>query len=124
MPYVTTPVLNVETPNLAPMERMLLLTTLNATIFGLFKFEVAFTYSKQTDAKPRLAGIDYMALPGSSPKMHHGVLCGVLCSAEGKLRLRIADRSRGDGARLSAPTDARLDGLTAFQVRAILPANA
>lgn len=121
--HATAPIMSVDTPALTPAERVVLLTAINATLFGIFRFEVAFTYSKQTTAKPRLAGVDYLPLPGVTGKLHHGILCGVLVNAEGKLRLRIADRSRGDGARLSVPTDALLSGLTAFQVRAVLPPN-
>lgn len=123
MARATKPVFHAETPGLTPAERAVLLTVVNATIAGLFRFEVACTYNKQTTAKPRIAGLDYLALPGTTTKMHHGQLLAVLVNSCGGIRLRIADRSRGDGQNLTGYTDLLLSGLTAFQVRAILPPN-
>src|SRR5579871_4741998 len=57
-------------------ERDALLCAINGTRLGLFTFSVAVTYDKQTDAKARIEGADYLGLPGTTCKLHLGTLTG------------------------------------------------
>lgn len=87
---------------------------------GLLRFYVAFTYDKQTKAKPRVAGQDFLALPGGATrKLHMGWLYAAPVNKKGSVYLLIADVARADGNKHFAWTAVRPDGLRDFQIRGI-----
>lgn len=109
----------IEAPKLNPVERAALLTAINAVRAGIFTLDVAFLYDKQTTAKPRVAGVDYMALPGDAGKLHVGVLVAAPTNKAGEVYLRVLDTARGNGSAGAQWTTVKLCGIKGFQVRAV-----
>lgn len=116
------PVFAIEAPGLTPEERMRLLCAINAVRAGVFTFDVAFLYDKQTTAPPRLAGTHYMALPcDGKGKMHVGVMVAAPSNKAGEVYLRVVDTARGNGAQGAQWTSVKLSGIKGFQVRGVRP---
>lgn len=122
---------DLNTPKLSILEKQALIVTLNAVGSGLGEATVAMTYDKQTKAKPRLPGEDYVSMPGVSPKAQHGVLTSVFRLVDNKanrrkgkvgaVRFRVRSATRGDGVDPQGWTTMIPDGLTSFVVTGFQP---
>jgi hypothetical protein len=111
----------IETPTLAAPDRMSLKMAVEGTQSGLFSFYVAFTYDKQSKAKPRIAGVDFLKMPGVGPKLHMGWLYSAPINKKGEVYLLVADVARADGDKHFGWTAIRPEGLRDFQIRGIAP---
>ena len=63
----------LATPKLDPRGRALLFQALMLTLQGQ-EVTVFASYSKQTETAPRVANVDYIPLPGTTPNAQSGVL--------------------------------------------------
>lgn len=98
-----------------------LLCAINGTRMGLFTFSIAVEYDKQTKAKPRIEGENYVGLPGTTSKLHLGTLVAAPTNKEGAVYLRVFDMARADGESPANWTALKLCGLKSFQVRGAQP---
>lgn len=119
----------ISTPHLSPAQRAVLVTAIAAAEQGL-EVRIALTYSKQTSARPRIAGEDYLALPGVSPEAQMGVLrvkrytaskANVRSGKAGKIYLLVESLTRGDGLKPVGYTAMRPEGIKEFTVVAVNP---
>ena len=115
----------INTPHLDQQTKAVLVTALNSVVDGLARVTVSMTYNKQTKTKPRLAGEDYVAMPGVSQEAQTGSLSvhsrvdnpanrrkGVV----GQVYLKIKSVTRADGVESFGYTNVRPEGITAFVV--------
>ena len=115
----------LNAPNLSPAEQQALLTTANAVGMGLGYATVSATYRKQTKTKARIAGEDYVAMPGVTMESQTGTMTvwrrvdnkanrrkGVV----GQVYFKIKSVTRADGVESFGYTNVRPEGLTAFVV--------
>lgn len=111
-----------ETPHLGFTERASLLLALNTVLLEQGEITVALTYSKQTNAKPRLPGKDYVAMPGVDPSAFFGRLTSVSRRlADGRVYFNVKSLSRGDGTDPAKPTSLIPAGVTSFTVTGFQP---
>jgi len=126
----------LNTPNLNPAQASELLTAANASSEGLAVITVSMTYRKQTKTKARIAGEDYVGMPGVSFESQTGTLSvhrkvdnpanrrkGVV----GEVYLKIKSVTRADGVESFGWTNVRPEGITAFVVlgtKLIVPSEA
>lgn len=115
---------SIDAKTITAHERMQLLIAINGTRSGLFRFYVAFEYKKQTKSPPRIAGVDFLQLPGCPTNVHLGWLVAAPTNKNGKIYLRLADVARADGQNYTAWTSVIPTGLTSFQIRGIAPSTA
>ena len=122
---------DLNTPNLSQAEAQALLTTVNAVAMGLGSATVSVCYNKQTKTKARIAGEDYVAMPGVTPEAQTGTISvhrrannranqrkGVV----GQVYLKIKSVTRANGQEAFGYTNVRPEGLTAFVVLGFTPA--
>lgn len=115
----------INTPYLNPLAKAALLTAANVVMSGMGEVTVSMTYTKQTDTKPRIAGEDYVGMPGVSMESQTGTLMvhrrvnnkanqrkGVV----GQVYFKIKSITRADGAQAFGYTNVRPEGITAFAV--------
>lgn len=120
----------IKTPNLDQATKAVLLTALNTVAEGLATVTVSMTYRKQTKTKARLAGEDYVGMPGVSFEAQTGTLSvhkrvnnpanrrkGVV----GEVYLKIKSVTRADGVDSFGFTNVRPEGITAFVVLGVNP---
>jgi len=111
-------------PSLDITQRQLLLLALNTVLAGLGKITVALAYNKQTESKPRLAGKDYVAMPGVDPTAQFGEIVRVFRrKKDNALRFTIASASRGDGATPIGYTAVIPEGIKSFTITGFVPAQ-
>ena len=113
-----------ETPKLGFAERASLLLALNTVLLEQGEVTVSLTYEKQTDAKPRVAGKDYVAMPGVDPHAFFGRLTSVSRrKADGRVYFNVESLSRGDGTTPAKPTSLIPAGITSFVVTGCKPSK-
>lgn len=105
----------IET-SLPTFERQALLMALNSSLAGMSEITVAFTYDKQTDTRPRLAGKDYVPIPGMSTKMQLGKIQRVFRNQDGKVRFTISSMTRGDGMNPTGFVTIIPEGIKSFTI--------
>jgi len=81
--------------------------------------EVSLTYRKQTKSAPRIAGQDYVELPGIGMDVFFGTLTGSFRTKAGALRFRVNSGARSMGGENGWLTVIP-EGLTGFAVTRIL----
>jgi hypothetical protein len=120
----------LHTPNLTPVARAALVTAANAVEMGLAEVTVAMTYRKQTKTRPRVAGEDYVAMPGVSCEAQAGTLmverfvdnpANRKAQRAGKVYFKIRSTTRADGSEPIGFTNIRPEGITAFAVLGTRP---
>jgi hypothetical protein len=120
----------IEAPNLNILQFQALLTTVNAVGAGLGQATVAVTYPKQTDEKPRIAGEHYVGIPGIAPDVLLGSLsvhrrvdnpANRRAGVVGKVYLKVASVTRGNGVKPVGFANVRPEGLRSFVVTGFQP---
>lgn len=115
----------LHTPHLTRLAHAALLTAANATEQGFAEVTVSMTYRKQTDTKPRIAGEDYVGMPGVTQEAQAGILVveryvdnkqNRKLARVGKVYFRVRSMTRADGANPIGYTHMRPEGITAFVV--------
>ncbi len=122
----------LQTPDLPPQQKAVLLTTLIAVEAGAGVATVHMTYRKQTKSKPRIAGEDYVSMPGISPEVQMGQITSVFRLKDnaknrregkvGALRFRLASVSRADGITPTGFTTVIPSGIRSFAMTGFQPA--
>jgi hypothetical protein len=121
---------DLNTPNLNQLERAALLTASNAVEQGFAHVTVSLTYRKQTDTKARIAGENYVKMPGVSHEAQTGLLAveryvdnkvNRKLGRVGKVYLRVKSVTRADGANPTGFTHIRPEGITGFVVLGVQP---
>lgn len=116
---------SIKTPHLSLPERMALITSIWATLSESAEVHVALTYNKQTDTAPRIAGRDYIKLPGVDQHAQHGVLevrrytdnrQNRKLGRAGQIYLHVASPTRADGEKPYGHSNLRPEGITGFAV--------
>ena len=120
----------INTPHLDPMSKAALVTAANAVAEGMAEVTVSMTYTKQTKTRARMAGEDYVAMPGVSYEAQTGTLMvhrrvdnkanrrkGVV----GQVYFKIKSTTRADGEQAFGYTNVRPEGITAFVVLGVQP---
>ncbi|MCI0562782.1 MAG: hypothetical protein MN733_30235 [Nitrososphaera sp.] len=105
----------LDTPNLSIQERQFLLMALNTSLTCQATITVAFTYDKQTKGPARVAGRDYISLPGTSPKTQLGAIHRVWRAKEG-VRFTVRSLTRGDGTNPTGYITVIPEGLRSFVI--------
>lgn len=112
------PVLDVPTPLLTNdvMKRDFLLA-INAVRLGIARIEVAVSYEIQVGEPEdlRRADVDYVGIPGVSPKVHIGPMTTATNNREGGFYIRLADKLRATGLK-TGWTSMRATGITSFKI--------
>ena len=121
----------LNTTNLPQQQKAVLLTTLNAVEAGTGVATVHMTYRKQTKSKPRIAGEDYVAMPGITPEVQIGQITSVFRLKDnaknrregkvGAVRFRLASMSRADGITPTGFTTVIPSGITSFAMTGFAP---
>lgn len=120
----------LHTPHLNLVAHAALLTAANATEMGFAEVTVAMTYRKQTDTKPRIAGEDYVSMPGVVNEAQTGILVveryvdnkqNRKLQRVGRVYFRVRSVTRADGATPAGYTHMRPEGLTAFAILGTRP---
>lgn len=115
----------LHVPGLTPVARATLLTAANAVESGLAEVTVSMTYRKQTKTEPRIAGKDYVAMPGVSYEAQTGKLMvlrykdNALNRREqrvGRIYFKIRSVTRSDGATPFGYSNVLPEGITDFVV--------
>ena len=112
----------LNTTNLNRVQAAELLTAVNSVDEGLAVITVSMTYRKQTKTRARIAGEDYVGMPGVSYESQTGTLSvhrkvnnkanqrkGVV----GEVYLKIKSVTRADGVESFGWTNVRPEGITA-----------
>ena len=126
----------ITTPHLDAVQNAELMTAINTVDDGLAIITVSMTYRKQTKTRARLAGEDYVAMPGVTMEAQTGTLSvhrkvdnkankrkGVV----GEVYLKIKSVTRANGVESFGWTNVRPEGITAFVIlgtKLIEPAQA
>jgi hypothetical protein len=124
---------DISTPALDQASKDALVTAANTVLEGLAEVTVSMTYRKQTNTRARIAGEDYVAMPGVSMEAQTGTLIvhrrvdnpanrrkGVV----GEVYFKIKSVTRADGVEAFGYTNVRPEGITGFVVlgmKAITP---
>lgn len=121
----------LDTPSLPAQQKAVLLTTLNAVEAGTGVATVHMTYRKQTNSKPRIAGEDYVAMPGITPEVQIGQITSVFRLKDnaknrregkvGAVRFRLASMSRADGVTPTGFTTVIPSGIRSFAMTGFAP---
>lgn len=123
----------VKTPNLDTMGRFALLSAANAAAAGAAEVTVSVTYDKQTDTKPRIAGEDYVEMPGVGSEVQTGTLMvrrrvdnpfNRRKGVAGQVYFKIKSVTRANGEEAFGYTNVRPEGLTGFVILGIRALNA
>jgi hypothetical protein len=120
----------INAPSLTPVAKAALVTAANAVEAGLADVTVSMTYRKQTETRPRVAGEDYVGMPGVSFEAQTGLLMverytdnSVNRKAKrvGRIYFKIRSVTRADGASPVGFTNVRPEGITAFVILGTRP---
>jgi hypothetical protein len=120
----------LRTPHLTAVAHAALLTAANATEMGFAEVTVSLTYTKQTDTPPRIAGEDYVGMPGVTKQAQAGVLVveryvdnklNRSLNRVGKVYFRVRSMTRADGAKPIGHTNMRPEGILEFVVLGTKP---
>jgi len=112
----------IRNDRLTLQERQMLVLSLNTVLAGMGEVTVGFTYDKQTNTPPRIAGEDYVALPGVDCKVQLGQIVKVFrTQTEGALRFTIKSLSRADGHSPTGFTTIIPKGLRSFAITGFRP---
>lgn len=123
----------LNTPHLNAATKAALLTAANVVEQGAAEVTVSMTYRKQTRTRARIAGEDYVAMPGVSYEAQTGLLtvhrkvdnaANRRNGTVGEVYLKIKSNTRADGEQAFGFTNVRPEGITAFVVlgvKAITP---
>jgi hypothetical protein len=116
---------NINPPHLDQATKAALVTAANSVLSGAAKVTVSMTYRKQTKTRARIAGEDYVAMPGVSMEAQTGSLMvhrrvdnkanrrkGVV----GEVYFKIKSVTRADGVESFGYTNVRPEGITGFVV--------
>lgn len=120
----------IKTPHLSLLERQALLMSMTSVLAGLGDVFVSLTYNKQTETRPRIAGKDYVAMPGVRHEAQIGKL--VVCqyvdnpanrrlNRVGKFYLKVETMTRADGTTPHGYANMRPEGITAFALTGFVP---
>ena len=85
---------DISTPGLTDEESASVLDCINGLRTGENTYLVRLVYDKQTNAKPRIGGEDYVADPALRPNAHEGVLVAAPTNKRREVYLRMADGAR------------------------------
>ena len=134
MPDMTTkPVTSAElsTPLLNALEKNALVMALNSVILGAGTVSAAFLYDKQTATKARIAGEDYVKMPGVSAKATMGdivLVCRQVNNAAnrrkgtvGRVYFLVPNTARATGASKTSFSFIRPAGVSEFVVTSFIP---
>ena len=118
-------------PHLPQPQLSQLFTTLVAVEAGAGVATVHMTYNKQTKSKPRIAGEDYVAMPGMTPEVQIGQITSVFRLKDnaknrregkvGAVRFRLASLSRADGVTPTGFTTVIPSGIKSFALTGFQP---
>lgn len=115
----------LNTPYLDAATKAALVTAANAVEQGVAEVTVSMTYRKQTRTRPRIAGEDYVAMPGVSYEAQTGLLtahrkvnnpANRRAGVVGEVYFKIKSNTRADGEQAFGFTNVRPEGITAFVV--------
>jgi len=118
----------LNTPHLDAASAAALLTAANAAAERLAEVTVSLTYRKQTDTPARIAGEDYVAIPGISFEAQTGTLSAHRKANNpanrrkdvvGEVYLKIKSITRANGVESFGYTNVWPEGITAFTVLGI-----
>jgi hypothetical protein len=110
------------TPHLGGLEHAALLLALNSVILNTGSVHVSLTYEKQTNTRPRVAGEDYVAMPGVSPATFIGqILLVGRNKKSGSLYFYVPSLTRADGSSPRGPTNLKPEGVRSFVVMGFIP---
>ena len=130
---VTIEEIRAATPRLDPVQQSELFRALVGARQGA-SVSVSFTYVTQTDStkvKRRIAGKDYVAMPGVGSEVHFGLVTGAEAPEDGVfrrkkdqvLRFRIQDYARPRGAEAWSWMSVVPAGITQFAITGFLNAE-
>lgn len=112
------PVMDVPTPLLTNdvMKRDFILAV-NALRLGIARLEVAVSYEIQVGEPEdlRRPDVDFVSIPGVSPKVHIGPMTTATNNREGGFYIRLADKLRSTGLK-TGWTSMRATGITSFKI--------
>lgn len=111
------PVMDVPTPLLTnDVMRRDFLLAVNALRLGIARLEVAVSYEIQVgEDDPRRPDVDFVSIPGVSPKVHIGPMTTATNNREGGFYIRLADKLRATGLK-TGWTSMRATGITSFKI--------
>lgn len=113
---------DISTPSLTDAESAKLLDCINGMRTGEHVYLVRVTYRKQTRAKPRIAGEDYVADPALRSDAHEGIMYAAPTNKRREVYLRLADGARRpDETAEHGYTCLKPEGLTSFKVLGEFP---
>lgn len=112
------PISGVEAPGLTPLERTLLVLAINDVRQGAHAVWAKVQYDKQTDAEPRIDGVDYLG-DDADGKGHLVRIVAAPTNRDGEVYLKTQDYSRANGEAPWAWTNFKLAGLKSFQLRGL-----
>lgn len=116
---------DISTPSLSDDESAKLLDCINGLRTGETIYLVRVTYRKQTRAKPRIAGQDYVADPALRSDAHEGIMYAAPSNKRREVYLRLADGARRpDETAEHGYTCLKPEGLTSFKVLGEFPGYA
>ncbi|MGE3483478.1 MAG: hypothetical protein AB7L09_01980 [Nitrospira sp.] len=116
---------DISTPFLSDAESAKLLDCINGLRSGERVYLVRVVYHKQTNARPRVAGQDYVADPALRRDAHEGILYAAPSNKRREVYLRMADGARRpDEMSEHGYTCFKPSGLASFRVLAEFPGYA
>ena len=123
--YTTHPeVGDIFAPALSDRESAKLLDCINLMRSGERVYLARVVYNKQTKAKPRIAGEDYVSDPALAINAHEGLLYAAPSNKKGEVYLRMADGARRPGEDAEhGYTCMKLAGVRSFKVLAEFPGH-
>ena len=115
---------DISTPALTDRESAKLLDCINSLRTGERVYLARVVYNKQTKAKPRIAGEDYVSDPALAINAHEGLLYAAPSNKKGEVYLRMADGARRPGEDAEhGYTCMKLAGVRSFKVLAEFPGH-
>lgn len=113
---------DISTPKLSDAESAKLLDCINGLRSGETSYLVRVTYEKQTKAKPRIEGEDYVRDPALRRDAHEGIIYAAPDNKRREVYIRMADGARRpDEDAEHGYTCLKPAGLTSFKVLAEFP---
>ena len=125
----------ISMTGLDPVTRGTILTVANAVLAGVAEVMVSLTYRKQTKTRARVAGKDYVALPGVSCEAQTGTLtvhrrtdnaANRKAGTVGQVYFKIESMTRSDGSVGFGYTNVRPEEIMAFVIlsfKTVIPAT-
>lgn len=113
---------DISTPGLSDSESAKLLDVINGLRSGEHVYLVRVTYEKQTKAKPRIEGEDYVGDPALRRDAHEGILYAAPDNKRREVYLRMADGARRPNEKAEhGYTCLKPAGIKSFKVLAEFP---